>query len=350
MRGREGAWRLAAAAGEATPGEVPAVLPEEVLAEVAEVAESMAVRMQKQLVSLKNQLKDPKEAEEWQNKGNSLQSMPRNKWRRGLTQVEVPDYSQLDENGMPLIMVVELDPDKDFQENSKLCFKQAKKIIRGREKVAPLVEKCQADEKRWWADAAKAARWKEELAASGKLSEAAAEGVLQLYSQMVDEQVIKPPPPPPPPPDPEEEARLAFKRKYGKDIDCFRSPNGHEVICGRASRTNEYVSLKLAKGDMVWFHTDNRIPGSHVLIKAPWDSVTDEDIEFAAKIAAWHSKAKNDLQAPVMYCRGHQVRKIKGTPLGMVSISGNTYQIMVKPGLPADEKEEKQEREEEGWS
>jgi len=146
--------------------------------------------------------------------------------------------------------------------------------------------------------------------------------------------VLKPPPPPEPELDPEEAKRRALRKKYGKDIDCFRSPGGHEVVAGRSSKMNEHVSLKLAKGDMPWFHTDCGIPGSHVLIRAPWDSVTEEDLEFAAKIAAYHSKGKNDLSVPVMYCRGAQVKKIRGAKQGQVTVSGNSYQIFVAPELP----------------
>ena len=41
------------------------------------------------------------------------------------TEVEVPDYSQLGDDGLPLYMTVELNPKKDFKDNAKLCFKQA---------------------------------------------------------------------------------------------------------------------------------------------------------------------------------------------------------------------------------
>merc|ERR1719313_1227147 len=85
---------------------------------------------------------------------------------------------------------------------------------------------------------------------------------------------------------------------------------------------------------MMWFHTDGKIPGSHVLIRAPWDEVADEDVQFAA----YHSKAKLQRHVPVMYCKGHQVRKIKGTPQGMVTTTGNTFQIIVDPSLPEEEK------------
>ena len=43
------------------------------------------------------------------------------------TQVEVPDYSTLNEDGQPTQLVVELDPKKDLKQNADLCFKQAAK-------------------------------------------------------------------------------------------------------------------------------------------------------------------------------------------------------------------------------
>jgi len=287
------------------------------------------------LSSLKRQATDPAEAEEWQAKGNSLLTMPKGKWHRGLRQVEVPDWSRLDENGNALTWVVELEPEKDFQENAKLCFKKARKITRAAEKVSALLEEQEKALERWRVEAAEAARWREELA-SGGLSSASEAAVLRLHTAMLDEGILKPPAKPEPALDPEEERRRAFKKKYGKDIDCFRSPGGHEVVAGRSSKMNEYVSLKLARGDMPWFHTDNRIPGSHVLIRAPWDDVAEEDFEFAAKIAAYHSKAKNDFSVPVMYCRGDQVKKIRGAKQGQVTVSGKSYQIFVAPGLPEE--------------
>ena len=41
-------------------------------------------------------------------------------------QVQVPDYSKLGEDGLPLSLTVDLDPKKDFKQNAKLCFKQAR--------------------------------------------------------------------------------------------------------------------------------------------------------------------------------------------------------------------------------
>eukprot|EP00929_Paragymnodinium_shiwhaense_P008324 TRINITY_DN112273_c0_g1_i1.p1 TRINITY_DN112273_c0_g1~~TRINITY_DN112273_c0_g1_i1.p1 ORF type:complete len:494 (-),score=123.10 TRINITY_DN112273_c0_g1_i1:55-1536(-) len=320
-----------------------ALVPEEEV-QAADVADDvvkgcaeMVKKISGRLVGLRRQVADPAEAQKWQDKGNRLLSVPKKSWHKGKAQIEAPDYANLDEaTGQPKMEVIELiDADKDLQENAKLFFKKARKLLRAAEKVTPMVEAGEAKLERWEKEVAAVQDWRKGLESGSP--DASAE-VMRLYNDLIEEGVLRKPEPPPPPPDPEEEARRAFKRKYGKDVECYRSPvGGHEVVVGRSSKMNEYVSLKLAKGDMVWFHTDRRIPGSHVLIRAPWDEVADEDIEFAAKIAAYHSKAKNDYNVPVMYCRGHQVRKMKGSPQGMVTINGNSFQILVEPGLPTDQ-------------
>lgn len=306
----------------------------DVLADVEAAVAGAVKKSEGKLRGLQGQVKDPAEAAVWQNQGDMLMSAPKGKWRRGLTEIEVPDWSQLDEEGNAITMRIELDPEKDFQQNAKLLFKKAKKIKRAGERLGPLIAEFEKELDRWEETREQIDAWKSEQV-NGALSDEAVAGVRTLYDEMVTKGIIK---------RPveiesvnvEKAAKQAFKRKYGKDIDCFRSPGGHEVICGRSSTTNEYVSLKLAKGDLVWFHTANRIPGAHVLIKAPWDTVGDEDIEFAAKIAAYHSKSKNARHVPVTYCRGEQVRKIKNTPRGQVTINGNTCEIFVDPELPDD--------------
>ncbi|CAK0888978.1 unnamed protein product [Prorocentrum cordatum] len=254
-----------------------------------------------------------------------------------MTEVEVSDWARLDASGQPGKILVQLDGKKSFQDNAKACFKQARKIMNSHEKVGPMLKEKRAELECWRVHAEKAAGWKEEAGSSDGLSAESATLVLELYDAMLEQGIIKVKLPPVAPLlDLEEEQRLAFKRKYGKDIDCYRTPGGHEVIAGRSSKMNDYVSTKLAKGDMMWFHTDRGIPGSHVLIKAPWSEISEEDVEFAARLAAYHSKAKDDHHVPVMYCAGGSVRKPKGARTGQVTCTGRTYSIVVTPGHPDD--------------
>lgn len=320
---------------EAPPA--PAVaLDADVAGEVASASNEMVKRLRNSIEVMQKQIRDPAEAAELQSKGDALNTMPKNKWHRGLKEIEVPDYSRLNEDGTPCLMRVELDPKKDFHANAKLCFKQAGKILRGIEKVGPLVAEKKEQLELWQNRATAATDWQAELSKGGSLSIEAQTSVAEFREELMDLGLIRRPPQEAPH-DPEKEAELKafrFKKKYGKDIDCFRSPSGFEVIAGRSSDKNEHVSLKLAKGDMMWFHTDNGIPGSHVLIKAAWDEIEDEDIEFAASIAAYHSKGKESFHVPVMYCRGGEVKKMPGSKKGSVYTTGKKYQITVQPKLP----------------
>lgn len=36
-------------------------------------------------------------------------------------------------------------------------------------------------------------------------------------------------------------------------------------------------------GDFVWMHTDDGVPGPHVVIRATWDQVTEDDLKFASR-------------------------------------------------------------------
>lgn len=313
-------------------GDAPAAA--DILPTVVQALTKLVDGNEKRKGHLQSELKDPAQAEDLTTRGNALNAMPRSKWRKGMTTVEAPDWSQFDDQGNPRMLTFELDPNKDFQDNAKLMFKQAKKIRRGRVKIMELTEQLDEVISRWRPHLAEAEAWQEELAA-GSLSPESEAAVLRVHGTLLQEGAVKPPKKKEPR-DEEAEKKAAFRRKYGKDIDCFRSPGGHEVVAGRSSKMNEHVSLRLANGEMPWFHTANGIPGSHVCIRAQWDDVAEEDFLFAAKIAAFHSKGKNDLHVPVMYCRGRQVKKIKKTRMGSVHVSGDAYELVVTPGLPEE--------------
>mmetsp|Transcript_102792 Transcript_102792/g.261146 ORF Transcript_102792/g.261146 Transcript_102792/m.261146 type:complete len:431 (+) Transcript_102792:55-1347(+) len=314
-------------------------LATDLVEQVAVIAKAQLEKVTNFIGALKHQMtqKNPKEAEEWTQKGHALEYAPKEQWHPNKKNMEVLDYYDLDEEGLPKKKVMQIPkPENTLEENIKYCFKMATKIQRGVDGIPNLLKQTEQDVVRWRAEAEKAAAWREEFVSSGALTEESSAGVLLMHAALLDEGIVKPPKGPAAQEDPKAVAARAFKSKYGKDIDCFRSPGGFEVIAGRSSKMNEYVSLKLAKGDMPWFHTDNGVPGSHVIIKGSWDQVPEADFEFAAKIAAYHSKSKELRHVPVMYCHGGNVKKQKGTKTGTVYNTGDKFQIMVDPELPAE--------------
>lgn len=80
----------------------------------------------------------------------------------------------------------------------------------------------------------------------------------------------------------------AWLEVYGGGFDCYFSPSGFEVVLGLNSEANEVLSMEIAKDsdDFVWLHTDDGIPGSHVVIRAPWELFSMPDIVFASRLAA----------------------------------------------------------------
>ena len=102
----------------------------------------------------------------------------------------------------------------------------------------------------------------------------------------------------------------------------FKSPDGFTVLVGRNNKQNDMLTTKLAEKTDIWLHTKN-ITGSHVIIRANGQDVPDDTIIYAARLAAFHSKAKNSSQVPVDYVPVKFVKKPSGSKPGMVIFTNN---------------------------
>lgn len=102
------------------------------------------------------------------------------------------------------------------------------------------------------------------------------------------------------------------------------SVDGYTVLVGRNNKENDYLTLKYASKNDIWFHTKD-FHGSHTILKIsnnlpyPNDNILVE----VAKIAAQHSKAKNSSNVPVDYCEVKYVKKPSGSRPGMVIYTNN---------------------------
>jgi predicted ribosome quality control (RQC) complex YloA/Tae2 family protein len=97
----------------------------------------------------------------------------------------------------------------------------------------------------------------------------------------------------------------------------FRSDDGFEILVGRNNRQNDKLTLKKAARSDIWLHTHN-IPGAHVIISSGGAKIPDSTIAQAAKIAAFHSKAKESSKVPVDYTFVRYVKKPNGAKPGKV--------------------------------
>lgn len=277
-------------------------------AKVIAAAKQAAAKAEARAERLRLQMQEAEDAGVWRQRGEALRA------RRENSEVS---SAALREEELP-------DPSKDLAENEELCFKRAEKQEKTRARCAPLIDEA----------AAEAAAWREAVAA---LPEAEAdemvanlEALNSLHLRLREAGILKEPKKPV-----VADPAAVLRRKYGKEIDCFHSPSGHEVVVGRSAGANERVSFELAWKDGFWFHADSGVAGSHVAILCRAEEVSYlEDVEFAAAITAWHSKARNEPLAAVCYCYGGQVSRPRVPKLGLVRILGPRGQLHVAPSHP----------------
>ena len=100
--------------------------------------------------------------------------------------------------------------------------------------------------------------------------------------------------------------------------------DGYTVFVGRNNKENDYLTLKFANKNDIWFHTKD-FHGSHTILKLdnnlPYPN--DDILIKVAKLAAKHSKARNSSNVPVDYCEVKFVKKPSGSKPGMVIYTNN---------------------------
>ncbi len=119
----------------------------------------------------------------------------------------------------------------------------------------------------------------------------------------------------------------------------FKSSDGLDIFVGKNNRQNDYLTLKLASSNDIWFHTKN-IPGSHVIVRKLQNEIPESTLKEAALLAAWHSKAKMSSNVPVDFTTVRNVKKPSGAKPGMV-IYENYRTLGVTPDEEAVKKLQK---------
>lgn len=97
----------------------------------------------------------------------------------------------------------------------------------------------------------------------------------------------------------------------------FLSSDGHEIYVGRNNKQNDELTMRFARAGDIWLHTKD-IPGSHVIIRAKNNAVSEKAIGEGAFLAAWFSKARSSSHVPVDYTQRKNIRKPNGSKPGYV--------------------------------
>ena len=114
----------------------------------------------------------------------------------------------------------------------------------------------------------------------------------------------------------------------------YTTTNGATIIVGNNSRENDYITFELAKANDLWFHVAN-IPGAHVILQSIANNHNNDDIIYAANLAALNSKYKtlqnnqqqNNNSVNVNYCKVIDVSKISNIYGKVNIINYNTLKV-----------------------
>ncbi len=123
----------------------------------------------------------------------------------------------------------------------------------------------------------------------------------------------------------------------------YELPGGWTLLVGGTDADNDYLSIDLANPDDWWFHVD-KMPGSHVVLRAKADQEPDRDtLRQAAAVAAYHSKARNAGSVSVYCTSARYVTKPRGAKVGTVNVARGRL-LKVRPDnsfatrLPSEDK------------
>lgn len=97
----------------------------------------------------------------------------------------------------------------------------------------------------------------------------------------------------------------------------FLSSEGYEIYVGRNNQQNDQLTLRTARKDDMWLHTQ-KIPGSHVIIRSRDGEISPQAAERSGAAGRALSKAASSSQVPVDFTRRAYVKKPAGAKPGFV--------------------------------
>ena len=269
-----------------------------------QVLDKMSAALDRKQVSLRRDLANAEQAEDYRIKGELL-TANLHRVERGQPLIEVQNYYSPDLSALS----IELDPQLNPSENAQQYFKRYTKAKRGISVIHRLIADNEADQEALQAYAL-------EVEAAKGLQELQA-----IQSEFVKKGWIK---------------QTKRQSKQSESTGAFRkytSPDGFQIYVGRNSKENDLLLRRIASSRDMWLHT-KQIHGSHVIIRNPENKpgIPMPTLLKAAQIAAFFSKAQHSSYVPVDYTWFRYVVKPKGTAAGFVTYT-HEKTLYVEPGL-----------------
>lgn len=234
-------------------------------------------------------------------------------WQPGLSQMVLNDFK----TGDPV--KISLNPEKNAVQNAQAYYKQHQKLKRSRQAILPLLEGVQT-ELNYLEQVEAALKQIEQYETPEDLV-----AISEIRDELIQQGYLEDP-----------TYRPGQNRSSAAiNVRKFTTPSGIDVWVGRNNRQNDFLISHAATDYDLWFHTQE-IPGSHVLLRLQAGQVPETaDVQFAADVAAYFSRAQQADQVPVVYTQPQYVFKPKGARPGMVVYTHETVVWGCPQTLPA---------------
>ena len=213
-------------------------------------------------------------------------------WQPGMKTMTLSDF----ETGQPVTLA--LNPEKNAVQNAQALYKRHQKLKRARAAVEPLLQEVRLEQE-----------YLEQIESIlAQVDEYQTASDLQTLEEIREELI--------------EQKYLDAQQHSRRTTDeskphRYTTPSGFELWIGRNNRQNDRLTFRTAGDYDLWFHAQE-IAGSHVLLRLEPGAVPDQaDLQFAADLAAYHSRARQSDQVPVVYTEPKHVYKPKGAKPGM---------------------------------
>ena len=281
---------------------------------LSKVLRREAKNARRRLDKIESELAEADHADEYARHGELLKSVL-GKISPGASEVRVPDYESGEEVTIPL------DPKKSPKANLEATFKRYQKLLRRLAKAGGQVENA-----RDWlgfvelqlervAEQSESESGEVRLAALQRI--AAIDSVRKLLRKRIATATV------PWSEDTKNKLPARLRDLPSRLVPRrYRSRDGLEIWVGRSDEGNDHLTMRLARGQDLFFHVEGA-PGSHVILRTegredpPSDSVLD-----ACELAVRYSKQKNAGSAEVHAVPVKNISKPKGAKRGLVHVTG----------------------------
>ncbi len=126
--------------------------------------------------------------------------------------------------------------------------------------------------------------------------------------------------------------RRKQQKRHASRATRLTAPDGATVWVGKNALQNAHLTFNRASGDDLWLHARD-VPGAHVILPTAQGLPSEEDVFWAAAVAAYYSKARHDTSVEVDVTLKKYVRAIKGAAPGLVTYR-NESTLRVVPEMP----------------